>query len=153
MLFEKPLIRLLHGVHLVARPVTLGVRAAIFDPGGRIFLVRHTYVSGWYMPGGGVEPGETAIEALTRELVEEGNIELDAPPELFSVFFNRNASNRDHVLLYRCGTFRQIAEKKPDAEIAETGFFTLDGLPAGTTDATRRRLAELAGKAPPDPHW
>jgi ADP-ribose pyrophosphatase YjhB (NUDIX family) len=153
MLFEKPLIRLLHGVHLVARPVTLGVRAAIFDPGGRIFLVRHTYVSGWYMPGGGVEPGETAIDALTRELVEEGNIELDAPPELFSVFFNRNASNRDHVLLYRCGTFRQTADKQPDAEIAETGFFTLDGLPAGTTDATRRRLAELAGKAPPDPHW
>lgn len=153
MLFEKPLIRLLHGVHLVARPMTLGVRAAIFDPDGRVFLVRHTYVSGWYMPGGGVDPGETALEALTREIFEEGNIELDAPPVLFSVFFNRNASNRDHVLLYRCGTFRQAADKQPDAEIAETGFFALDALPAGTTDATRRRLQELAGESAITPYW
>lgn len=153
MLFEKPLMRLLHGVHLVARPMTLGVRAAIFDPGGSVFLVRHTYVPGWYMPGGGVEPGETAIEALTREVLEEGNIELDAPPELFSVFFNRNASNRDHVLLYRCGTFVQAEGKKPDAEIAETGFFHPDALPTGTTEATRRRLAELRGDTAPDAYW
>ncbi|NDV85668.1 NUDIX domain-containing protein [Aurantimonas aggregata] len=153
MLFEKPLIRLLHGVHLVARPVTLGVRAAIFDADGRIFLVRHTYVSGWYMPGGGVEPGETAIEALTREVFEEGNIALEAPPQLFSVFFNRNASNRDHVLLYRCGAFSQATGKKPDAEIAETGFYAPDVLPAGTTDATRRRLAELRGEAETDHYW
>jgi len=153
MPFSKLVLRLLHGIHLVARPVTLGVRAAIFDGEGRVFLVRHSYVSGWYMPGGGVDPGETAVDALRRELVEESNIELIDEPELVAVYFNRNASNRDHVLLYRCGAFRQTAPKRPDAEIAETGFFAPDALPAAITPSTRRRLDELAGNLKPDLHW
>ncbi|MEX6507991.1 NUDIX domain-containing protein [Jiella sp. M17.18] len=153
MRFEKLLIRAMHGVHLVARPVTLGVRAAVFDGDGRIFLVRHTYVSGWYMPGGGVDPGESAEAAIRRELVEEANIELEDPPALFAVYFNRKASDRDHVLLYRCGAFHQSTPKQPDREIAETGFFPVDALPGGTTDATRRRIAELAGERAPDPDW
>ncbi|MBP0617998.1 NUDIX domain-containing protein [Jiella sp. KSK16Y-1] len=143
----------MHGAHLLARPMTLGVRAAVFDADERIFLVRHTYVSGWYLPGGGVDPGETAAEAICRELLEEGNVELDEPPTLVSVYFNRAASNRDHVLLYRSGGFRRSALKMPDREIAETGFFDLDDLPEGTTEATRRRLDELAGRQPIDPYW
>mgnify|MGYP000250556685 CR=1 FL=1 len=41
----------------------------------------------------------------------------------------------------------------PDREIAESGFFPLDGLPDGLTDATRRRLNELSGGGTPDPYW
>ncbi|MCB8838288.1 NUDIX domain-containing protein [Aurantimonas sp. VKM B-3413] len=153
MFLEKVLIRAMHGVHLVARPVTLGVRAAVFDERGQVFLVRHTYVSGWYMPGGGVDPGETAEEAMRRELMEEGNIELEGGPDLVSVHFNRNASNRDHVLFYQCRALRQTAPKRPDREIAEAGFFPPDALPEATTDATRRRLAELTGEREVVPYW
>ncbi|WP_206455927.1 NUDIX domain-containing protein [Aurantimonas marina] len=153
MFLEKFLLRALHGAHLVARPLTLGVRGAAFDEAGRIFLVRHTYVSGWHMPGGGVDPGEAAADALKREFLEEGNLELVDPPQLVAVYFNRNASNRDHVLFYRCGTCRQTTPMRPNAEIAETGFFRLDELPDGATDATRRRLADLRGERPIDLHW
>lgn len=139
--------RLFHLLFLLMRPMTLGVRAAVLDGEGRVFLVRHTYVPGWHMPGGGVERGETALEALGRELAEEGNIEMTAPPALFGVYFNRRSSPRDHVILYIVRAFRQSAPRLADRELAETGFFPLDTLPAGTTTATRARLAEIAGGA------
>ncbi len=153
MPFERLIIRLLHGVHLVARPLTMGVRGAVFDAQGRVFLVRHTYVPGWYLPGGGVDPGETVADALKREFMEEANIELLDEPELRSVHFNAKHGKRDHVLFFRCGAFRQNAPKTPDVEIAETGWFDLGTLPEETTPATCRRLAELEGAALPDPHW
>jgi 8-oxo-dGTP pyrophosphatase MutT (NUDIX family) len=60
----------------------------VIDKDQRIFLVTHTYVPGWQLPGGGVEPGETMAEALARELMEEGNIEILEPPVLHGLFFN-----------------------------------------------------------------
>ncbi|MCP3055476.1 NUDIX domain-containing protein [Aurantimonas marianensis] len=153
MFLEKYLLKALHGVHLVARPMTLGVRGAAFDEAGRVFLVRHTYVSGWHMPGGGVDPGETAVDALKREFREEGNLEPLDVPRLVAVYFNRSASNRDHVLFYHCGACRQTAPKTRDAEISETGFFALDALPDGVTPGTRRRLSELRGDSAIALHW
>lgn len=145
--------RLVHSYFAIARGMTMGVRAACFDAEGRVFLVRHSYVPGWHMPGGGLERGETAFQALVKELREEGNLEMSGPPELFHVYFNRQTSKRDHVVFYRCRDIRQISAKKPDMEIVESGFFALDALPAGTTPATRRRLAELSGSAPPAEVW
>lgn len=133
--------------------MTLGMRCAAFDAGGRIFLVRHTYVLGWYMPGGGIDAGETAEEALRRELREEGNLELPEPPQLLSAHFNRRASRRDHVLFYIARNVRQTAVKAADREIAESGFFALDALPQGTTASTLRRLDEVAGRTSPDADW
>src|ERR1700730_5843944 len=66
----------------LARGMTLGVRAMVIGPDGRIFLVKHSYMSGWHMPGGGVETGETLIDALVRELREEGNLEPTAPGDV-----------------------------------------------------------------------
>lgn len=148
----RVLVWLMHRVFVVTRGMTLGVRAACFDAEGRVFLVRHTYVPGWYMPGGGMERHETAFEALKKELREEGNLEIRGEPELFHVYYNRNVSKRDHVLLYRV-TVEQTAPRAPDMEIAESGFFALDALPKDTTSATRRRLKELSGEAEKSGFW
>ncbi|WP_407066950.1 NUDIX domain-containing protein [Hohaiivirga grylli] len=144
------------GLHIFwrfKRGLTLGVRVAVLDDQERIFLIRHTYLPGWYLPGGGVESGETVEEALTRELREEGNIEITGKPLLHGVFFNRHVSKRDHVLIYVVRDFRVIAPKKPDREIAEAGFFPINALPESTTPATRRRLAEILGKIPATSMW
>lgn len=146
--------RLFHLYFLLRRPMTLGVRGLVHDrQANSILLLRHTYVPGWQLPGGGVETGETMLEALARELQEEGNIEIEAAPALKSMHFNRQSSRRDHVGLYLVENFRQTAPKLPDREIAEAGFFPLDALPDGVTPATLRRIAEIFDGAPAAPDW
>ena len=146
------LTRVAHFAYFFIKGMTVGVRAACFDSQGRIFLVRHSYIPGWHMPGGGVERRETVREALAKELREEGNLVMTAPPELLHVYFNSRTSKRDHVVFYRCEV-EQTAPRLRDREIVESGFFALDALPEGTTSATRRRLAELAGEAEYDDLW
>jgi ADP-ribose pyrophosphatase YjhB (NUDIX family) len=146
--------RLFHLFFLLRRPMTLGVRGLIHDrPSNSVFLIRHTYVPGWQLPGGGVEVGETLQEALARELAEEGNIALTAPPVLKSMHFNRRSSRRDHVGFYLIEAFSQTTPKLPDHEIAEAGFFPLDRLPEGTTPATRRRIEEIFSGERVSPYW
>jgi ADP-ribose pyrophosphatase YjhB (NUDIX family) len=148
---EPGIRRLLHFYWRFARGLTIGVRAVVIDTDGRIFLVTHSYVSGWHLPGGGVEPGETLGAALTRELREEGNIEVIETPQLFGIYFNRRATRRDHVALYVVRAFRQSAPPKPNLEIIAHGFYAIDALPEATTQSTRARLAEvLAGQAKMD---
>jgi ADP-ribose pyrophosphatase YjhB (NUDIX family) len=146
--------RLFHLWFLLRRPMTLGVRALIVNEAeGSVFLVRHTYVAGWQLPGGGVETGETLVEALRHELVEECNIEMRGPPHLAAMYHNRAASRRDHVALYVVSDFHQTGPKRPDREIAEAAFFRLDALPEGTTRATRARLAEQFEGRARSPYW
>ena len=150
---EPALRRALHAYWRFARAMTLGVRALIIDEEGRIFLVKHSYVSGWHLPGGGVEVGETLGEALVRELREEGNIEITAAPRLHGLFFNNRASRRDHVALFIVRAFRQSAAPVPDREIVAHGFFAPDALPNDTTAATRARIIEVLGGAPVSERW
>jgi 8-oxo-dGTP pyrophosphatase MutT (NUDIX family) len=144
------------GMHLYwrfARGLTLGVRAVVIDDARRIFLVQHTYVRGWHLPGGGVEPGETLLAALARELREEGNIELAAPPALHGVFFNPRWSRRDHVACFVVQAFHQSALPAPNREIAASRFFALDELPGDTGAGSRARIAEVLLGAPVSERW
>jgi 8-oxo-dGTP pyrophosphatase MutT (NUDIX family) len=150
----EPLTRqLMHFYWRFSRAATLGVRALVIDGAGRIFLIKHSYVAGWHLPGGGVETGETALEALTRELAEEGNIQLIGQPALHGIFFNRRISRRDHVVLYIVRDFRQDGLPVPNYEIVEHGFFAPDALPADTSRATRARIAEVFGGVPVSELW
>ncbi|MFZ9500262.1 MAG: NUDIX domain-containing protein [Beijerinckiaceae bacterium] len=150
--FERARARAMHVWFRFARPMTLGVRAVVARE-GRVLLVRHTYVSGWHLPGGGVEKGETAAQALAREVEEEGAVRLTGTPALHGLFFNRRASPRDHVLVYVALDFEVLGRRAPDIEIAEAAFFPLDALPEGVSQATRARLGEVFGGAPVDPYW
>jgi 8-oxo-dGTP pyrophosphatase MutT (NUDIX family) len=145
--------RLMHVYWRLSRGLTLGVRGLAIDAEGRVFLVKHSYVPGWHLPGGGVEIGETMLEALTREIMEEGNIELAAPPRLFGIYFNRKVSDRDHVALFLVESFSQNAPPRPNAEIVAHGFFARDALPEDTTPGTRARIAEVMDGVAPSERW
>ena len=126
---EPQLRRLFHLYWRMARGMTLGVRGVVLDDEGQVFLVRHSYVAGWHLPGGGVEVGETFLEALRRELMEEGRIDLTGAPVLHGLFFNGHVSRRDHVAVYVVRQFRQDRLPKPNHEIVECGFYAAGALP------------------------
>ena len=54
-----------------SRPVIRVVAAVIVDPDGRVLLVRKRDTTAFMQPGGKVDTGETAVEALQREIAEE----------------------------------------------------------------------------------
>ncbi len=151
--FRLGLGRLAISASVLMRPrISLGVRLAAFDAEGRVFLVRHSYLPGFYLPGGGVEPGESCREAILREAHEEGNLALAAPPALFHVYWNRALRGRDHVVLFVARNAEVAPEPAPRSlEVLDAGFHAPGGLPEDTTPATRARIAEvLEGRAPPD---
>src|SRR5262245_30919053 len=149
-----PLIqRWVNVVSSFSRRLTLGVQAVVVDGQGRVFLVRHSYVPGWHLPGGGVEVGETVMAALGRELAEEGNIVLLEPPALHGVFLNSRISRRDHVVVYVVRAFRRGPAPEPNYVIIDHGFFHPGALPEGTSWATQRRLAEVLEGAAIAERW
>jgi ADP-ribose pyrophosphatase YjhB (NUDIX family) len=151
--FEPVLRRLFHFYWRFARGMTLGVRAVVLDGQNRVFLIKHSYVSGWHLPGGGVETGETLHEALKRELSEEGRIELVGEAQLFGVYLNSHISRRDHVAVYVVRHFSQDRKPEPNHEIIDSGFFEMQALPAGTTTGTRLRIAEVTENRPQIRTW
>ena len=150
---ERLKLRLLHWSLLLTRPMSLGVRAIVVGADDRVLLVRHGYVSGWHFPGGGVEPGETCVEAVAREVEEEAMVAIDGPPLLHGLFLNTQLSRRDHVAVYLVRTFRVLGQRAPDWEIEEARFFPRSALPEGATAATRARLAEIFDSAPLSSRW
>jgi 8-oxo-dGTP pyrophosphatase MutT (NUDIX family) len=153
ILVEPMIRRCLHLYWRFARGMTFGVRVMVLDGEGRVFLVKHSYVVGWHLPGGGVEVGETALDAMRRELEEEGNIVFEVQPTLHGVFFNRRVSRRDHVIVYIVRNFQQRAKPAPNREIVDCGFFPVTALPEETTRGTRARIAEVLEGVPVSSDW
>lgn len=148
----KPLLRT---YWRITRPLTIGVRALVRDGEGRVLLVRHSYIPGWYMPGGGVERGETARHALTRELDEEAGIILKdgVSPVMIGLLANFREFKSDHVALYLVEAHQYERVARSSFEIAEYGFFALDALPEGISPSTRARLTEVQQSLPAPDMW
>ncbi len=82
------------------RPRTLGVRALVHDGTGRIALVRHTYADHWYLPGGGVQKGESFATAALREVAEEIGLTDCAIERILGVYHSRREYKDDHIVLF-----------------------------------------------------
>jgi len=126
----------------VLRIRTRGVKAMVFNAAGELLLVRNSYGHShlFVLPGGGIKRGEDPAVAAAREVREETGIETRAL-ELVGVYFSAAEGKRDSIHL-----FRGLAEGVPQpdrVEVEEAAFFPLDSLPAATSAATLRRVAEI----------
>lgn len=128
----------------IAKPRTFGVRALVFDAGGRVLLVRHTYDKYWYLPGGGMKRGEPADAALKRELREELGIAALAIERLHGTFTSTFEGKRDTIAVFVARAETIGARQR--LEIAAAGWFALDALPPEISPATARRIAEHGGR-------
>jgi 8-oxo-dGTP diphosphatase len=119
--------------------LTLGVFAAITDEDGRILCVRMNYAThAWTTPGGRVELGESPLDALKREVLEESGLDV-VPEELVGVY--SKPYKNDIVLFFRA---RVVAQNpwQPNDEIAQMGYFGRDNLPDPMGLVARTRIID-----------
>jgi 8-oxo-dGTP diphosphatase len=118
---------------------TLGVFAAITNEAGRILCVRMNYATrAWTTPGGRVELGESPLDALKREVLEESGCDVVAE-ELIGVY--SKPYKDDIVLFFRA---RVVAQNpwQPTDEITQIGYFGRDDLPQPMGLVARTRIID-----------
>jgi 8-oxo-dGTP pyrophosphatase MutT (NUDIX family) len=123
----------------------IGVFATILDAAGQLLLVRQNYADRlWTQPGGRVEPNESPLDALHREVREETGHRIAI--ERFVGAYSRTYD--DDLVLAFIGRSIASAPWTPDDEISAIGFFAPDRLPEPMTLRTRLRIADaLAGRS------
>src|SRR3990170_3591972 len=120
------------------RPIRKGVRVMMIQD-NKVLLVRQTYLSGWFMPVGGLKRGETLEQTARREAREEVGAEL-GEIKLLGVYTNFKELKTDHNIVFVSNDF--TLSGKHDREVADLRFFALDNLPKNLWPGHRRRLEE-----------
>lgn len=103
------------------RPAVLRVAAGIVtDASGRTLLVRKRGTTAFMQAGGKIERGESALDALRRELREETGLELDLDSTEFLGSFRAEAANEPNTVI-RAEVFalRTLVEPVAGSEIEE----------------------------------
>jgi 8-oxo-dGTP diphosphatase len=116
------------------RPVA-AVGAIAFDQRGRVLLVQRGRPPGaglWTVPGGRIEPGETAAEACAREVAEETGLLAQVGP--LAELVERIGRGPDGALTYHFVILDFLVEVRGEpvagTDAAAAGWFTGEELAA-----------------------
>lgn len=120
---------------LLGTKYTVGVQALVFDPAGRLLLLRHTYKGHypWGLPGGGMARGETLTGAIIRETREEAGLQVSIV-RLLGI--ETHPSRLLIEVFYLCRA--QGGHFEANAEISDYAYFDPAALPADIEPRLRR---------------
>lgn len=115
--------------------MTVGCGVLIENDKGQVLLQKRSDTGEWCVPGGAMEPGETYIEAATRELYEEVGIKV-SDLKLFGLYSGEDREihypNGDIVyslsVIFTTKSYSgEISDS--DSEVLEHRFFDRDSIP------------------------
>lgn len=107
----------------------------MFRQGKFVFLIQRSDDGTWCPPGGTVEPGELAIDAARREVLEEVGYQYDGPLTPHSVYGD--------YLTFRAEVSERFEAKLNDESLA-AGWFHIDDLPKPLHQPFAEMLAQQA---------
>jgi 8-oxo-dGTP diphosphatase len=124
--------------------------ALVFDPEGRLLILKPTYKKGWTIPGGQLDPVESPWTACRREAQEECGLVLERG-RLACVDFRPPGPKRPGGVrfLFDCGSFEKAeldAISLQEEEIAECRLAPLDEALELLTGPIGRRVASSVGR-------
>lgn len=99
----------------------------------------------WSLPGGGAEAGETPLETILRELLEETGIVPDAITEAAVTAYERGKTPPHVFVAVWDGTENELVL----GEGQELRLFPLDALPGRMPPHVRHYVEQLARRLPP----
>lgn len=109
----------------------LGCSAIIFDENKKVLLTRRTDNGQWCLPGGAMEPGESAAEACAREVWEETGLRVRAT-RLVGVYSNPNQlvvypdDNKVHIVALSFEAEVLGGELGLSDETTDFGYFSME---------------------------
>jgi ADP-ribose pyrophosphatase YjhB (NUDIX family) len=128
--------------------ITPGARAVIQDEEGHVLFVRRKDDDKWGMPAGALELGESILDCLKREVLEETGLEVVSatPIAIYSEprFAFTNAYGGEHQMLaivFLIDEWRRSLVKNTD-ETTDAKFFSVDDLP-DTSELYRETIQDL----------
>jgi 8-oxo-dGTP diphosphatase len=126
-----------------------GAACAVFDDGGQVLLVKHTYGrENWELPGGLGEPGESPDETAARELLEETGLAVQLD-RLTGVYFEPDHDFGEMLHFVFCARWSAGPEPSPSSnEIVEVGWWSVDDLPRPMSDFTEHRILDAVTPVP-----
>jgi putative (di)nucleoside polyphosphate hydrolase len=145
-------------------PLRTGVGIVVLNYENKVFVGkrRDNPIDKWQMPQGGVDPGESLIEAMRRELLEETGItnikilkelnywlEYELPKDLIGIIWKgkfRGQKQRWFIVKF-LGTDKEVNVKTKSPEFIEWKWLNIEELPNVIVDfkkdVYRKLLIEL----------